>query len=582
MNSPGYRIITRSGSGGGYAKNEPFGTFKCSQSGRSRDSGNPAKPDSWALSLPKGQSAGHAPLRFLTLPPQIINAIMRYATGVADLDPYIGLSGFSLFKPLIPTMASLVQEIKIAPTQICSRLRYELIPQIHQYAIYCGKRMRFLGRAQYRRYASYIIIVIPQNMRSFRSIARTMYWLPKKMRQQVRWVGLSMKSRSTISASEYGALSGAFPRLQNMFVEIGCLDASPRRIMPAIVGTSSQVAITAITIIDAGLESSADTAMLIHRCCAHLEYLCLHKMSLEQLCDVFWPVTPQKNADFSTRVLRPQAPAFCQFPMLEELNYEPTYEQSPSRYTSSGLESCQVIQMFFDTLVCHRLPCLKALRASPLYNIDCMENGYNTPKLDFLSLIVSDRCGNNPNLQNCTSNVISDVLSIKTLKALNCHAISDLNPKQLPQPYMSYVGLKDLCSLNLKHWPLRFSFLKVVVDQMTNLRRLQITLLPPSSHQPPEPRQSHENLCLRYVWINSTTSTDGWNVQSLDYLAACIVDMRALERLQLFDRALRRLNRVFTMATSVADLFDFTVRVKVGDCSIRNQDEVCSSIMEFN
>ncbi|KAJ2787288.1 hypothetical protein GGI15_000838 [Coemansia interrupta] len=196
---------------------------------------------------------------------------MRYASGVADLDPYISLSGFSLFRPLIPTMMSLVQEINIAPTQVCFKLRYELIPQIHQYAIYCGERMKFLGRPQYQRYARYIIIAIPQGRKSFRSVVRAMYWLPKKMRQHVCWVGLSMKSGSTISVSEYGALSGAFPRLQKMFLEMGRLDEARCRVMPAIMDASSQATITALTIIDAGLRSTADTAMLVHRNCAHLE-----------------------------------------------------------------------------------------------------------------------------------------------------------------------------------------------------------------------------------------------------------------------------------------------------------------------
>ncbi|KAJ2383630.1 hypothetical protein GGI05_005252, partial [Coemansia sp. RSA 2603] len=283
---------------------------------------------------------------FRTLPPQITHAIMRYASGVAALDPYINLSGFSQQETIIPRMASLVRKISITPTQIFSNLRYELIPQIHQYAVYCGERMRFLGRPEYRSYACCIIIVIPQNIKSFRSVVRAMYWLPKRMREQVSWVGLSMGSKSTISVSEYGALSGAFPKLKKMFVELGRIDATPRRIAPAIIDGNSHASITALTIIDPNPKCFADTAMLVHRNSARLEYLHLQNMSLEQLGDVFWPETRQQkhansysqrqigisfsrlkrlfiNFAYSADFSNPQTPTFCQFPMLEELNYEP-------------------------------------------------------------------------------------------------------------------------------------------------------------------------------------------------------------------------------------------------------------------
>ncbi|KAJ2799662.1 hypothetical protein H4R20_004346, partial [Coemansia guatemalensis] len=228
-------------------------------------------------------------------------------------------------------LRQLLLKRNIEMIQVCSGWRKLLAPTFYQYCLYDGRIDAPLVPEEQICHIRKLLVYIPEDYCSYRNVVRGVFRLPMEVRRRIRWLGVCMNKRATISMSEMGALAEAFPNLQHVWADLAYLSTKLRDIYPVLIGTATPARVTVFVSrqFRSLMMNSNMLVTLIRRIAASLEYLDL-KATLPEAYEVIWGSNNNNAAELPCfprlRTLRiifcaltSPAQLLARFPNLEDI-----------------------------------------------------------------------------------------------------------------------------------------------------------------------------------------------------------------------------------------------------------------------
>ncbi|KAJ1896751.1 hypothetical protein LPJ81_004674, partial [Coemansia sp. IMI 209127] len=511
----------------------------------------------------RGRIKHHGPKHILECLPDILfNSIFHYASGLAEVDNYLRCHlqhrhGRSFSLPLLFAMIR-----RCCPTMAQTKRswRHLLLPELYRTAAYDGKTNTLLVPDEHTHHVRRIVILIPENYKSFRSMARTMYHLPEDVRAKVSWFGLCMRSGTTLSLSEYGALSGAFPNALSMSADLGSTNVSAKEMNRILFSPQTPAQISTLTLRYSGMTEESLAVHLVHQAARSLEYLDLGSACLAALYKALWPEkTPQEPGQNEHPHMFPKLthlrftlsdifaadsgwnPRRCEFPRLERMYFavELSYERL-LRGSHAPLD-LTARKRLAQRLLMYSLPCLKHLELDCVDEAVIMEAHRRLPNLEHLHLIEHIHLSFVPGsdaAEPSLSRILNSALSIESLREYR--NLSSFRARYKPLELAS--PIHRLRKLNIASWAIGLCDLQVLLARLPELEDIHATLT--DAHVYPHPESIVYNVTIKRMWLDSAFGEAAtWVKGPVNSLLTFISHMMNLEELLLFSKAFLRLER---------------------------------------
>ncbi|KAJ2853067.1 hypothetical protein GGI22_005018, partial [Coemansia erecta] len=446
----------------------------------------------------RGRIKHHEPKHSLdSLPDILFSSIFHYASGLTEVDNYLrchlqhrhGRSFslqllFAMIRKRCPTMA-----------QTKRSWRHLLLPELYRTAAYDGKTNALLVPDEHTHHVRRIIIHIPENYKSFRSMVRTMYHLPEDVRAKVSWFGLCMGSGTTLSLSEYGALSGAFPNALSMSADLGNTNASAKEMDRILVDPQMPAQISTLTLRYPDLAEGSLAVHLVHHAAKSLEYLDLGSACLAAVCTALWPERApqgQKQNEHCPSMFpklthlrftlsdtlaadSEWSPHRCEFPRLERMCFaiKPSYERLLRGVVSPLNPTAR--KRLAQWLLMYSLPYLKHLELDCVDEAVIMDAHRRLPNLEHLHLIEHTHLSFGPGSDAAEpglSRILNAALSIESLREYRNRSSfrARYTPLDLASP------IHRLRRLNIVSWAISLCDLQVLLARLPELEDIYATL----------------------------------------------------------------------------------------------------------
>ncbi|KAJ2660640.1 hypothetical protein IWW48_002849 [Coemansia sp. RSA 1200] len=570
---------------------------------------------------PRGRPRDHGSLLYAleSLPAILFSCIFRHASGVAEVDSYLlgHLQQRHQRTLSLPLLLTMIRRCSPAMAQTKRSWRQVLAPDLYRTAVYDGKTNVLMVPDGSVRHVRRIVVSIPENYMSFRSMVRTMYHLPEDVRAKIVWVGLCMENNAAVSMSEYGALMAAFPSALRLSADLAHIDtARTKSLFPVLLGAMAPALLSTLTLRHWCLVGESPAVRLVRRAAPTLEYLDLGHVCLTTIRSVLWHAKPAlrdgqwirapafprlmflrfKLAD--TNSIDPEwHPHVCEFPRLERMVFAIDAVRAPAPGVVGGARHAAVPRMYSVArhwlarrLLMHRLPCLTHLDMDCVDDSVVLEAGSALlPSLVHLHLLqhyhlVSGPAPNTPapNL----SRTLNAVLGVRSLKVFCSWTAFYARHVPLDLSALSVHGLREL---NISTWAIGLPDLLHLLAKLPELEDIRATLTSAQAYPHPADEDSDDghdegriayNVTLKHMWLDSVFGeAASWVKAPLDALIMVVAHMMNLEHLLLFTKAFLRLECAVSRKSS-EDLIRLARTVHIGQCH-RDERWVYNGLSEW-
>ncbi|KAJ2091835.1 hypothetical protein IW138_001524 [Coemansia sp. RSA 986] len=519
-----------------------------------------------------------------SLPELLLSSIFHHASGLVEANNYLlyHLQQRHLHSFSLPLLATMIRRCCPAMVQTKRSWRRLLLPEFYRTALYDGKTNVLLIPDECIRHMRRILINIPENYMSFRSVARAMYHLPEDVRARISWLGLCMGNDTRISMSEYGALSGAFPNALSLSADLAYVYTSAKALDPILIDPQMPTHISTLTFRCPGLAEESLAVQLIQRTAWSLEYLDLGNACLAAICRVLWPERiPSRHSHNKHLSVFPKLkhlrftlsdtlganpgwhPRQCEFLQLERMRFaiEPANGRG-IRGVAARLDPA-ARQWLAKRLLMYVLPCLTHLELDCVNEAVILEARRHLPNLKHLHLIQHSHLSFGPGSDTAEpslSRILNSAISIESLREYRNW--SSFYARYTPLKLMSsYHRLREL---NIATWVIGLCDLQLLLARMPELEDIHATLS--GAHVYPQLEAIAYNVTMKRMWLDSAFGEAGtWVKGPLDALISFVAHMMNLEELLLFSKAFLRLERAVSRQTN-EDLIRLARTVNIGQC----------------
>ncbi|KAJ2807573.1 hypothetical protein H4R21_000419 [Coemansia helicoidea] len=508
------------------------------------------------------------------LPDVLLGLVLRCASGTARVDAYANGVTRADYRFELELMSEMISERTFDMAHVCRRWRQILAPAFYHYAVYDGREGRLLVPDGCEQHIRWLLVQIPKDFGSYRSVVRALYWLPQEVRSRVLWLGLCMGARTAMSVSEYGPLAAAFPDLRQIWLDLGRLATNLRDVCPAITGSEVLAPITALMLREDKLENREVAASLVRAAAATLTRLDIWSADISAVCEVLWspdgrsagrePLFPQLvrlsmkifNAHSGQVVVSPKA---TPFPKLEVLVcHESTWLRAGSRPEDLHDQ----LQRFVAMLLEHIPARLRRLSIdSPDGDIPEVLGG-GMQQLEVLQLVYNrDYYNRKISLQR----VLEMAMAIPKLRALEAESATHIRNQPLA---LSCPCHMQLCVLDISSWFLTLCDLQLLLSKLPRLEEARVTLTRPQIHPAREEISYH--MAMRRLWVDSVSRSGvGWGPDSLEPLTTMLARMPRLSEALLFYQAVRWITKTTARRSRNREgLLHLALHVNIGRCNI--------------
>ncbi|KAJ2509582.1 hypothetical protein GGI11_005813 [Coemansia sp. RSA 2049] len=549
-----------------------------------------------------------------SLPAILFSCIFRHASGVAEVGSYLlgHLQQRHRRALSLPLLLTMIRRCSPAMAQTKRSWRRVLAPDLYRTAVYNGKTNVLMVPDGSERHVRRIVVCIPENYMSFRSMVRTMYHLPEDVRAKIVWVGLCMENNAAVSMSEYGALMGAFPNALRLSADLAHIDtARTKSLFPVLLDAMAPAMLSTLTLRHWCLAAESPAVRLVRRAAPTLEYLDLGHVSLTTIRTVLWHAKPAplllrddqrvrapafprlmflcfKLAD--TNFIDPEwRPRVCEFPRLERMVFAIDAVRAPAPGVVGGARHAAVPRMcpvarhwLARRLLMHRLPCLTHL------DMDCVDDSVVLeagpallPNLVHLHLLQHYHLvpGSAPNTPAPSlSRTLNAVLGVRSLRVFRSWTAFYARHVPLDLSTLSVHGLREL---NISTWAIGLPDLLHLLAKLPELENIRATLTSAQAYPHPVDEDTDDghhhdddygddhiayNVTLKHMWLDSVFGeAASWVKAPLDALIMVVAHMMNLEHLLLFTKAFLRLECAVSRKSS-EDLIRLARTVHIGQC----------------
>ncbi|KAJ1831492.1 hypothetical protein LPJ63_004244 [Coemansia sp. RSA 2711] len=511
------------------------------------------------------------------LPAELFDLVFRHVSGTAAVDRYLDIGHSAPGRLDLGHLRQLIVGRAPTMTQVCRHWRTLFLPIFHQYAIYDGGEAdTLLGLEDHDCYMRRLLVHIPRDYYSYRSVVRALYGLPEHVRQGVRWLGLCMDDNTGMSMSELGALAEAFPGVRHVWMDLARLDTKARRVHPIVMGAVS-ASVTSLVYRDYELANARQLIALMRRTAASLEHLDLGAVGLDTAGRALWgncgDVAPTAyprlrvlrltlTSKASTQLFK-HSPLGMIFPRLETFVCLADYhEQLDSESCADCLDLAQAFQL---ELLLHCSPHIKQLCGFDVDGVFTSLGISQRQALEQLTLTCNlGRLG-----RHCDnlSSALDLTAMLPSLRQLRINAVFGQHMRQqldLRVPQHTKLSVLDVSS-----WKITLADLEQLLNKLPQLRDVRVTVMAPAVRMDSEEFAFH--IGVQRLWIDAVSGeAAAWTADGLGSLMVLLARMPSLYELLTFDRAMRWLAKAAAGSSGGDGLDHLVFNANIGLC---NYDE---------